>query len=498
MAKTIPQLTDATTVNAADELIIHQGGITKRATGAELAKGLNAINGAVNVKDFGAVGNGVADDTAALQAAVAAAAGKTVYLPAGTYQLLSPLVIESAVTLAGDGQGRTFIRGAHAGNIVTFQPVGAGASNTFLSGAGCRDLHIIRSTANGTVGTGLWMRQCNGFIVRNVTSNNSNECFRFTGGQLNSLVQCRSFVSDTTIVKGSQSACVFLEEATLSGGTYQPCYTINITDFVGSATNILDNIIHVASADGLNIANAYLAFAKDSLITFRRSRNGTGCGAVNITNSYLDCVDTFGGGITGSPFAVRVFHDFNNAYGAVGISISNSIIANNDDTGNFNSLILVQRYVVGLNISNCYIANSGTPWAIQINDPTAVGPQGTYSFTNNFIFNTSDASGGGAIYGKDFGQLTVVGNTFQLTASSLNHIFIDGTINSACVVGNTSDNGTTDMVTIASGTTINRNAVFLNGGHSSKNVVRLSLPTSSSGLPSGSMWNDAGTVKVVA
>jgi hypothetical protein len=58
MAKTIPQLTDATTVNAADELIISQGGITKRATGAELAKGLNTINGTVNVKDFGAVGDG--------------------------------------------------------------------------------------------------------------------------------------------------------------------------------------------------------------------------------------------------------------------------------------------------------------------------------------------------------------------------------------------------------------------------------------------------------
>ena len=42
MAKTIPQLTDATTVNAADELIIQQGGITKRATAEELAKGIDA------------------------------------------------------------------------------------------------------------------------------------------------------------------------------------------------------------------------------------------------------------------------------------------------------------------------------------------------------------------------------------------------------------------------------------------------------------------------
>jgi hypothetical protein len=48
MAKTIPQLTDATTVNAADELIIQQGGITKRATGAELATGINTINNLTN------------------------------------------------------------------------------------------------------------------------------------------------------------------------------------------------------------------------------------------------------------------------------------------------------------------------------------------------------------------------------------------------------------------------------------------------------------------
>jgi hypothetical protein len=95
MAKTIPQLTDATTVNAADELIIQQGGITKRATGAELAKGLNAINGTINVKDFGAVGDGVADDTAAIQAAIASlpVGGGTVYFPAGSYRTTSEIVI---------------------------------------------------------------------------------------------------------------------------------------------------------------------------------------------------------------------------------------------------------------------------------------------------------------------------------------------------------------------------------------------------------------------
>ena len=89
MAKTIPQLTDATTVNAADELIIQQGGITKRATGAELAKGLNTINGTVNVKDFGAVGDGVTDDTVAFALLEAANQGVCVDLAGLTYFVTS-------------------------------------------------------------------------------------------------------------------------------------------------------------------------------------------------------------------------------------------------------------------------------------------------------------------------------------------------------------------------------------------------------------------------
>ena len=38
-----------------------------------------------NVKDYGAKGNGIADDTAAISAAISA--GKSAYFPAGTYNV---------------------------------------------------------------------------------------------------------------------------------------------------------------------------------------------------------------------------------------------------------------------------------------------------------------------------------------------------------------------------------------------------------------------------
>jgi parallel beta-helix repeat protein len=110
MAKTIPQLTDATTVNAADELIIQQGGITKRATRNELMT--FTVSGAasprliddrladvLSVKDFGAVGDGAANDTAAIQAAVTASSGKTILFPAGTYIVTSPITLPSNTRL---------------------------------------------------------------------------------------------------------------------------------------------------------------------------------------------------------------------------------------------------------------------------------------------------------------------------------------------------------------------------------------------------------------
>lgn len=67
-----------------------------------------------NVLQYGAKGDGVADDTRALQAAVAAAnanpGGGVVYVPAGNYKLTQPLTItRSGVVLRGAGPTRSVI-----------------------------------------------------------------------------------------------------------------------------------------------------------------------------------------------------------------------------------------------------------------------------------------------------------------------------------------------------------------------------------------------------
>lgn len=82
-------------------------------------------NGTLNVKDFGAVGDGLADDTAAIQAAIDAAenaGGGTVYLPPGMYKTTSTIRIDSHyINLKGIGN-KSKIVSAHTGDLLNITP----------------------------------------------------------------------------------------------------------------------------------------------------------------------------------------------------------------------------------------------------------------------------------------------------------------------------------------------------------------------------------------
>src|SRR5438552_10740284 len=67
---------------------------------------------AADVRNFGARGDGVANDTAALQAAIdaaGAAGGGLVAVPSGVY-MVDPLALRTGVALVGDGVGATVMR----------------------------------------------------------------------------------------------------------------------------------------------------------------------------------------------------------------------------------------------------------------------------------------------------------------------------------------------------------------------------------------------------
>lgn len=115
------------------------------ATGSTTARTLAArFSDVVNVRDFGATGDGTTNDTAALVAA--SGAGRRVYFPAGQY-LISECVLPYGTEIQGAGVGKTAITLTGA-NGITF----SGASGVSFSTSSVSGVTLLR---RGTGGTGL-------------------------------------------------------------------------------------------------------------------------------------------------------------------------------------------------------------------------------------------------------------------------------------------------------------------------------------------------------
>ena len=119
-------------------------------------------NLAVNVKDapFNAKGDGVTDDTAAIQAAVDSKLGAIIFIPQGTYRITSP-ILQSTIGLGsvsvcqfqGDGMGQTVID--NQSGDAAFR-VTSGAGVEFAYNFGLFDLSIVSTTGTaGTIGIDL-------------------------------------------------------------------------------------------------------------------------------------------------------------------------------------------------------------------------------------------------------------------------------------------------------------------------------------------------------
>ena len=115
-------------------------------TGAVQRTALTKFRDTVSVKDFGAVGDGVADDAAAITAAIAT--GKAVYLPTGTYKVLTTIVIPTQAMIFGDGKVKTKILAGTIGMTVM-------ASTTIVRNACLRDFTIEPASLSGYGGIGL-------------------------------------------------------------------------------------------------------------------------------------------------------------------------------------------------------------------------------------------------------------------------------------------------------------------------------------------------------
>lgn len=141
----------------------HNGGTVRTATGMGVGRFHRITeNGELNVKWFGAKGDGIADDTAEIAAAVAAALdGSTIYFPSGDYLVSSTIDLSGATLsrglhLRGDGNsdkvspppGQTG-RSRIVGDIAAAPIIAAGGTAGSNPGGSIRKLNIHNVNATG-------------------------------------------------------------------------------------------------------------------------------------------------------------------------------------------------------------------------------------------------------------------------------------------------------------------------------------------------------------
>lgn len=147
MAKKISALTSASALVGGETIPVVQSGETKKMS-ATVARAIldTPRTFQKNVKDYGAVGNGSIDDTAAIQAAIDASPTRAeVFIPPGTYLTSAALTLPTGAALRGAGPYRTVIRCNSATSDII--------SSTGTTLVAVRDLQLESTNPSRTAGS---------------------------------------------------------------------------------------------------------------------------------------------------------------------------------------------------------------------------------------------------------------------------------------------------------------------------------------------------------
>jgi hypothetical protein len=351
-----------------DDLLAPSGsnsvGYLPSGTGAVSRTVQGKLRETVSVADFGAVGDGVADDTAPIQAAitaVGAAGGGTVFFPAGTYKFSTITVSSNYVYLQGSGKyGSRLLSTASASNAITFS----------AALCGIKSLGIYTTTTN----TGALLA--------------TSGAFRFT-----------------------------IDDVFLNGAVGTTNYPAGLVLLSGSSVKILNTDMIGATSYGLQMSagNDYYV---DNVVVQMNGVVGNALYAQNVTGGAILCNNS--SFLTGAKCQITNsnFLTFNNTYfdsaqGGVTVSGSNHVYFNNCEfanrvsTGSGDGIGLLCGTSTNFHLNSCMLINCGNAGMQVLGTCSDWSVVGCHIDGNN---TTNTAGVSGIVIGGTSTNFQVIGN----------------------------------------------------------------------------------------
>jgi acetyltransferase-like isoleucine patch superfamily enzyme len=436
-------------------------GFLQSGTGAVASTLLTKARESVSVKDFGAVGDGVTDDTTEIQLAITSSPGKAIHFPAGTYVVSSTITISSDQTiLYGDGSTNTFIKFSNAATD-GFVVSSATPLTTQIYGVQFRDLQIMKTVDSTTLVVGLKLVRASSTLLDNVTIGSYPIGLLIEGCINSQYDNLNIYVGAAQTTNVSASACLSITSADTTT-TDDPGFTNLFTNLKIGGNFVNDYGISIASSDTNSFSNCYVAAGKIACCIIQ----ATNTDATNTLNGnlfdqvYFDGVAAYAS--THTPFAVYIKSD--------GVVATPPYHINHFTSCNFGQcnygIYIDEPSVDRVGVSACEFFNIyGIAISCESND-VDMRVAGN-SFRNIGI----NIASGRMVNIVDAKTLVISDNVFiedGAPAASFVGINLQGTIDTVSITGNTFGGVTTDFANTA---TITKLTISGNASTNATNTV---------------------------
>lgn len=384
-----------------------------------------------DIRSYGAKGDGITDDTGAIQKAIdaaSAAGGGEVYVPTGTWVVSdsdasgNALALKSNVTLTGDGAGDSILKLADGAGAGTTSLLGVVAGST-VRDAGVSNLGLDGNQANASGEISGWSQSgassIGNLLLDGVTASDfSGRGFDLTGSAVNLTVR-NSTASGNTLdgfgIGGSLPALTFQDNRALDNGASG----INVA-LGGVALSLTDNIASGNAGDGIYVHDeSGIDTGFFSVIGGDVSDNaGDGVRVRGIEYGGVYRMDIHGNGGSGV-----------NLQGTTHIEVSDNVIHTNAQTSDVPEVAI--RTLDGDNATQNFVydnlitGGSGSTWGV------AEIPSDTAATEGSVIF-------GNVINGTQAGDINAAGNASQVYNNS-DVLIMRGSASADSMIGSRSD-----------------------------------------------------------